>query len=1358
MIWFADTNILSKKTYQEKKEIFGHKYNIRGFDYYVGGVFDSEPLEFLAPQDFTLISEWDWRTRHGADTEGSPYWDDDPDPGETGNGWMTSMKNQYYQHGLCKGLCWAYEALAQMESVANLFLNQHKDYNLSAEHVLDCNLNHESGCSGGHAYSALDFVRDYGVMDRETFPPNGHQEPCNEPSDPNYRITNDGHNIISTGGNFTWEDGCRNLIELGPISTYHKNSHYPDGHFMLWMGYYGLEDGDVFYKDINDPNSDSIVVQTGSPYIGQLTFIYKNSFGLGTGYQGTGYYHHTPAESKPYRLRYLYHGFEDMVTSIPEVSCLDEDLDGYFNWGIGIKPDHCDQCPNTIDGDDSNPRLGSFDNNYYCQEIMPDIEVFRQYENGSKKLINEHDIHIESDLFTDELNFHIQNDGDAQYNLQLFEPIELSGKHENYFNPEILETEDFVRMNGGTWDFRIHYSNTPEPAVVRVQINDNEDDLDPFVFYIAMGSCETSGDPVEIVESTTWDQLDIMTSDVVVKDQSVLTITSTIIINEPSSLIIEQRSRVILDGGCLSKMCDGFWQGVDIIGDETQSQANEEYHGVLQIDNNGTIEFASRGAETVVVNPEYDYYTGGIIKANNAIFKNNETDVFFRPFQNTHPVTHEPFDNLSGFLYCQFITTEELYNMEEFPYNHVNLNEVEGIYFTNCNFENDVEEVTHCDDLGIGIYSMDSRYYVQASCLQSDPQTGECLEWNQSLFENLNYGIYATNSKSNLAPEIEHVDFEKNFTGIYLSAVPSASVTNCYFDIQKVDVALVDNDRFGGVYIDPGCTGFAVEENYYENTDPDPLLGNENTFGIAVNNSGDVYNEIYKNELENLDYGIVAMNDNRYNLTGLQIKCNKFENCGYDIAVTPEGCEGIAAEQGSGAEFPETSANNQFTYFGTSAPTDFDNEGELLTYFYPREAEDYNVEPTYYSNIDPDESDYVEEWYPEDGCPSNLNEPGTGSGYRTIMLYYDQKVDSTTAFLQQLEDAGDTDEMNFDVQNSIPEEAYQIYSELMASSPYLSDSVMVSGTEKENVLTGDMVTDILSANPQAAKSDTVMNAVNNRSNPLTDEQITEINQGLFTVGAKEKIMADIGWFEGKKQYAFHSLLRHFRKDTTNPVPPDSLILLLSDADNIWADYTLAYEYLRVHDSANAINTLNNIPYNYNLTLSQSNNHAMYEDYFELLLQLDSEGKTVLDCDSAEIAELYLIYNDASGQLRAQVRNLLISIDTLTYCEPLLLPNTNKSVLYPQRISNSRKIENHNFTIHPNPANYYITLEVKLPYNSNNDYVVIRNENGILLNKIKINSVVFREILDGKDFKSGFYIAPLYLNGKSKESIKFTVMH
>jgi len=84
-----------------------------------------------------------------------------------------------------------------------------------------------------------------------------------------------------------------------------------------------------------------------------------------------------------------------------------------------------------------------------------------------------------------------------------------------------------------------------------------------------------------------------------------------------------------------------------------------------------------------------------------------------------------------------------------------------------------------------------------------------------------------------------------------------------------------------------------------------------------------------------------------------------------------------------------------------------------------------------------------------------------------------------------------------------------------------------------------MVSDILSANPQAAKSDNVMQAVDQRTNMLSDEQLDQVNQGKYIIGAKESLEAKLSYFRAKRNYAMNNIIRYYRNDTLISSPRDN---------------------------------------------------------------------------------------------------------------------------------------------------------------------------------------------------------------------------
>lgn len=95
MYWRAGRTGLVEKYFSEKEMSFGAKFNILGFDYYKGGVYEMINNRVNTPDITDLVEEFDWRNRHGANNENSPYYDGDNNNVENRTGWITPIVDQY---------------------------------------------------------------------------------------------------------------------------------------------------------------------------------------------------------------------------------------------------------------------------------------------------------------------------------------------------------------------------------------------------------------------------------------------------------------------------------------------------------------------------------------------------------------------------------------------------------------------------------------------------------------------------------------------------------------------------------------------------------------------------------------------------------------------------------------------------------------------------------------------------------------------------------------------------------------------------------------------------------------------------------------------------------------------------------------------------------------------------------------------------------------------------------------------------------------------------------------------------------------------------------------------------------------
>jgi hypothetical protein len=167
-------------------------------------------------------------------------------------------------------------------------------------------------------------------------------------------------------------------------------------------------------------------------------------------------------------------------------------------------------------------------------------------------------------------------------------------------------------------------------------------------------------------------------------------------------------------------------------------------------------------------------------------------------------------------------------------------------------------------------------------------------------------------------------------------------------------------------------------------------------------------------------------------------------------------------------------------------------------------------------------------------------------------------------------DGGNTEGLNFEVLTSYPEEALTIRQELIEKSPYLSDTVMISSIEKDDVLPSAMIRDILIQNPQAPKSTKILKALDERQDTIPDYMMEEIMQGVNTYGAKELLEQELGGHIAIRDRAWNKLNLYFKNDTANRNASfDSLISLNIDESRLCCKYKLAFMYLDKNDSINA---------------------------------------------------------------------------------------------------------------------------------------------------------------------------------------------
>jgi hypothetical protein len=370
-LWRAELNEYNNN-YNSRTRRSTYEGSSYGFQYYNRGIFSSQSPQTIKKdkQKITAhpVPEFDWRNKHGAMNENSPYFDNNFDTYwvngvgvvtcDQGNGWMTKIHCQRGNYGApwdrCPNGCYLFSVTNSVEAKMNLYYNQHLDYDLSEQEIMECSPYSSSTCYyGGDPEKTAKYIRDFGVVNESCLPYINDTCSCSiKCTSPESKVK------IEEYQSYTYdEEGLKELlITQGPMSTVFGS------HAMCLVGYGIIREGMI----IDAGNGYTpFTVEAGNPYIEETYWILKNTRTAGDNHNGYVYLISSSDYNNMGHIRYFPGLVEDLLNPNLTPQILDEDNDGYYNWGIGPKPANCPPCPAEPDSDDSDAAFGPFDENYY---------------------------------------------------------------------------------------------------------------------------------------------------------------------------------------------------------------------------------------------------------------------------------------------------------------------------------------------------------------------------------------------------------------------------------------------------------------------------------------------------------------------------------------------------------------------------------------------------------------------------------------------------------------------------------------------------------------------------------------------------------------------------------------------------------------------------------------------------------------------------------------------------------------------------------------------------------------------------------------------------------------------------------
>lgn len=879
-------------------------------------------------------------------------------------------------------------------------------------------------------------------------------------------------------------------------------------------------------------------------------------------------------------------------------------------------------------------------------------------------------------------------------------------------------------------------------------------------------SCEPQSD-LHITQDSQITIPTLANHSIVVESGVVLTVTSTLSFVENARLIVEPGGKLIVNGGTLTNGCsNAFWEGVEVRGHSNLSQtpANQ---GLVELKNNARINHAKCGirtAEVVIGDETWDYNwssTGGIIKAENSMFLNNIKDLEFLTYNNIHNNNQSiEYNNVSKFLGCRFLVDEELAGISTLNC-RVSLFEVDGVHFTNNEFEISQTSPYSQNNAGSGIYSLSSSPIVSSTCNcplnsfnEGDPSdiTAQTLftissdYTHPSLFRNFKYGIRLSGDGGIQNPVIRNSVFQDNQYGIWVGSQNATTIYRNKFIIPEIQ----NHDHCAGVFLGK-CNHYNVSRNAFAGE----ANLQYNSVGVYVKDSPENANEIYLNDFDHLKYGIIAEGDQAENspvLGGLQLLCGKYSNVTWSNSVVPHAGESfaeIAIDQGH-QTYPQVTsssdlAGNLFANASTSASPFSDYFNCMGCTIIKYHAHDSNsnsavVPDNITSNVLVDENNipFTSRW---NACPVEHALLPEKSLLVELVELNDSIINVEKAQYYQLIDGGQTGAVVSFISNLANSSAL-IRENLLPLCPYLSVTALDTLLDRSASMNPWHLSELLIA---CSPLDPVLLKRINNEIALPSYFLGLINE--YQDGGNERLQKEtaIKAANINKNRAFGKLLElELSSDTL--VRNYSEMEALFETNNDLSESAMLYEIYRAQSKFEEASTV----YEAYLrdTLSAEEN-ALNDIIFEIA---NNGGYAFADSSQQQALQTLL---NSEESIRMQVKSALELITKEPFECEFVYPEIPKSKV--NRMEEKPKSISL-LEVYPNPVSEDFTVGFVLPSDQRNSALNIYNSQGQLIDQIDLSKDNGIHYLNARNWQSGLYILDLIVNGKVVESKSIVVKY
>ena len=848
-----------------------------------------------------------------------------------------------------------------------------------------------------------------------------------------------------------------------------------------------------------------------------------------------------------------------------------------------------------------------------------------------------------------------------------------------------------------------------------------------FTFSYGCENHYTATKDIDLYIPSTTISGNVTSSGFILDANAVVTVTGTIKNNNKAKTIVPIGTKLIINGGTMTDNGNGMWSGIEVWGDSSthQYQINGGYgQGYLELNNGAVIENARCAVE--LWRPGFYSATGGIIQATDATFRNNTKAIHALWYTNLSYLNGKEMPYNSYFHNCSFLIDEDYMGLDTF-YKHVDMVHVYGINFLGCDFSVN-RHVSGVSPWCVGIGAYEAGFIVDSYC--ENTTILPCLEEYliPSSFSGFYRGIHASNDGTAARTfSVKNSVFNNNTCGIYALNTGYATVVNNDFTVG------CGSDCDFGIYADE-VSGFCFEENIFH-----PKTNNMGSpYGIVIANSNGT-NDVYRNTFANLSCGNVAIGNNIGNaipVSGLTYTCNTNTGNAIDFCVLKDGnVGGIASSQGS----PTMPAGNTF---GGSQYHFYNDGNQVISY--------------YYDSNEPDQVPVTSLLYQvstsgiqsSNNCRSHYGNGGSvvksASEKAALESDYLSALSTYSNLLQLYEsriDGGNTPTQVADIRNAAPSDMWRLRAQLLGLSPYVSGEVLTTAADRNEVFTDPVLFEILAANPDELKKDTLINYLENKDNPLPAYMIDLLRQIAEGFTVRTALQAQITQYNHAYSLAAGDIVRSNLNDTVADLT--ELRTWLGNMGDIASDRMIVASYLQEGDSANAFALAGMLPELYGLQGDALSDHEDYMRLITLHQTLGREHRTSSELTEVELMMVDSIATLGIGTSKAMAEAILMerSGEFVSSQSCPTMPDNEGGNREKGSATDTSMNEAMGFTIEisPNPATTWTTVEFALPSNKSRAAITITNAFGVTMMSTELNGKQGQKVLDLRGLADGVYV-------------------